>query len=547
MRTTLTIMMTIVALLFATVASAADEISGTFQIKENDKVIGAERFTIAFEDDGRVVAESQGTLKQDDDTEYKDYSRLQMRGLSGPVHNYQREILINNLPRELGVTYENDEMLIEVREGVTKKDKRLRVTPATLILDIGVWHQYHLLIHRYSHRTGGEQSFLAVIPSELRLVEDVKIRHLGWEAVALENGYFMAHRYFVDRSDMGFLIWADKQGQILKIEVPMLNLIVERTKYDGERADEVNPVKVVGGDLVTEAVSFDSGGNNLVGVVTKPKSLEGRLPAILFLSTAGPQDRDGNSPIANVNIGTQKMMDDVSKAGFLVLRLDDRGVGESQGDIARASLSVQALDASAALEFLKKRTDVDAERLAVVGHGEGANVAIMVAAKRQDLKALTLLAPCDVPLSQLAEEQIKHRLALEGNTDPEAWRRNPIAVLMNRAKTQPELEFTMMGGRSVYLDVYREWFDMNPIDDLKKSSAKILHVQGGKDLQVFPQHAEGFRKALSGKANYTFKNFPQLNHFFKPSRGTVAEYSDPSLEVAPEFIQYLTAWLRANL
>ncbi|HPQ67798.1 MAG TPA: alpha/beta hydrolase [bacterium] len=547
MRTTITIMMTIIALLFATAALAADEISGTFQIKENDKVIGAEKFSITFEDDGRVVTESQGTLKQGEDEEYKDYSRLQMRGLSGPAHNYQREILLNNLPRELGLTYESDEMLIEVREGVTKKDKRLRVTPATLILDIGIWHHYHLLIHRYSHRTGGEQSFMAVIPSELRLVEDVKIRHLGWEAVALENGYFMAHRYFVDRSDMGLIIWADKQGQILKIEVPMLNLIIERTKYDGERASEVNPVKVIGGDLITEAVTFDSGGASLAGVVTKPKSLEGRLPAILFLSTAGPQDRDGNSPIANVNIGTQKMMDAVSKAGFLVLRLDDRGVGESQGDIARASLSVQALDAVAALEFLKQRADVDPARLAIVGHGEGANVAIMVAAKRPDLKALALLAPCDVPLAQLAEEQIKHRLELDGNTDPEAWHRNPIAVLMSRAKTQPDLEFTVMGGRSVYLDVYREWFDMQPVEDLKKSTAKILHVQPGKDLQVFAQHAEGFRKALGGQANYTFKNFPRLNHFFKPSRGTVAEYSDPSLEVAPEFIQYLTTWLRANL
>jgi len=527
-------------------AFADDEISGSFQILQDGKVIGAERYSITFEEDGQVTTESQGTLKYDQ-SEIKDYTRLIMRSLSGPIHTYQREAYLNQVPKELAATYQGGELLIELNEAARKREKRLQVTPSTLIVDVGIWHHLHLLIHRYSHRVGGEQSFMIVIPSEMRVVEKVSVKHIGWEAVALSDGYFMAHRYFINRQDMGMTVWADKQGQILKIDVPLLNTVIETIKYDGERATEVEPVVSESSDLHREVVEVESGGDKLIGVVTRPKALEGRLPAIIYLSAHGPHDREGNVPMANVNVGTRELMDAISKKGFLVLRMDDRGVGESQGDIARNSLSVQALDTVAALEYLKGRNDVDPSRLALLGHGEGANVAIMVAAKRKDIKALVLLAPCDRPLSILAEEQIKHRLKLEGQTDPEAWKRNPVAVIMERARSHPDLNFTVIGGRAVYLDLYREWFTMTPVEDLKKSQAKVLHVQAGMDLQVFPHFADGFRQVFANESRYTYKLFPKLNHFFKPSRGTVAEYADPNLKVDPAFIEYVAGWLGANL
>jgi len=267
----------------------------------------------------------------------------------------------------------------------------------------------------------------------------------------------------------------------------------------------------------------------------------------VFLSDSGPHDRDGNSAVGGINIGTGEMLDALSTSGFAVLRLDDRGVGESGGDVARNSLSIQALDAIAQIDFLRSRPDIDAERIALLGHGEGANVAIMVAAKRPDLKALILLAPSDVPLSQLSEEQIKHRVQLENRNDPGAWERHPIIRLMRIAQKEPNREFLVFGGRSVYLDIYREWFAMQPVENLKKSQGKILHLQSDKDLQVFPRHANGFRKALGGDSRYSFKSFAGLNHFFKPSHGTIGEYADPTLKVDPKFVAYLIGWLKANL
>ena len=548
MRATLSILILIIlTCLWAGPVMANHEISGTFKITESGKVIGAEKYTIVIDENGQVTTESQGTVRRDE-TVFKDYSRLVLRSHSGPIHSYQREVLVNQIPRSLAASYAAGELKIEVSEGARRQHKVVQVTPGTIVTDVGIWHHLHLLVHRYSLRVGGEQTFLLVIPSELRVVEKATLTHQGWEAVSLPGGYFMAHRYFFDRGDVGMTIWADKQGQILKIDAPLLDMVIETEKYEGERATEVDPVQNLRGDLTVEEVVLQGYDQvEMRGLITKPKGLPGRLPTLLFLSTSGPQDRDGNSPTANINIGTRRMMDEISKSGFLVLRLDDRGVGQSQGDVAQASLSAQAADAVKAIEFLKQRGDVDPNRIGLFGHGEGANVAIRLAAEQTGLKTVVLLAPCDVPFSDLAIEQIKHRLKLEGVTDPEAWKKQMVATILRRAQEEADTEFIVIGGRGVYLDLYREWFAMQPVENMKKVKAKILHVQGGLDLQVFPHHADGFREAMGNNQSYTFKLFSKLNHFFKPSRGTIAEYSDPSLEVDGNFIKYVITWLKANL
>jgi pimeloyl-ACP methyl ester carboxylesterase len=534
------------ALLLTALPALASEISGSFKITEGDRVIGAEKFNVVFESDDQVTIDTHGSTKHGDD-DVKDYSRLIMRTLEGPIHSYQREVYLSQLPQGLVANYAGGELLIEAREGPRKTDYKLQVSAATMVVDVGVWSHLHLLIHRYSHRVGGEQRFVVAVPSELRVVDPVFLRHIGREAVALGNGYFMANKYFFNRRDVGMIVWADKNGAILRVESPMQNLVVERIKYDGERAEEVNPVKRIGGDVHTELVVVESGDVKLAGLFTKPRGIEGRVPALVFLSDSGPHDRNGDSAVGNINIGTGELLDKISAAGFAVIRLDDRGVGESGGDMAQSTLAVQALDAMAQVEFLKQRPDIDTSRIGLIGQGEGANVAIMVAAKFPEVKALVLLSPSDVPLSDLAIEQIKHRVKLEGRRDPGAWERHPVVKMMQMAKERPDQKFFAFGGKSIYLDTYREWFAMRPVADLAAAKAKVLHLQPGKDLQVFPEHARGFREVLANDPRYTYKEFGDLNHLFMPSVGTVGEYADPTLKVDPDVAKYISGWLKANL
>jgi len=117
-----------------------------------------------------------------------------------------------------------------------------------------------------------------------------------------------------------------------------------------------------------------------------------KLPAVLLLSGSGPQDRDET-------LGDHKPFaiwaDFLTKLGFVVLRVDDRGVGSSTGDIKFLETTTTASyvsDAQAAIRFLYTQPMVDTMRIFVLGHSEGANVAVKLANAQTDISGVISLA-----------------------------------------------------------------------------------------------------------------------------------------------------------
>ena len=103
-----------------------------------------------------------------------------------------------------------------------------------------------------------------------------------------------------------------------------------------------------------------------------------KLPAVVLVGGSGPTDRDGlrlGIPILGQLAGA------LADAGFIVVRYDKRGIGQSGGRAESASLTDYAEDVRAAVKMLADRKDVDPKRIAVVGHSEGGSVALMAAAK----------------------------------------------------------------------------------------------------------------------------------------------------------------------
>ncbi|MCY0541684.1 alpha/beta hydrolase, partial [Klebsiella pneumoniae] len=79
---------------------------------------------------------------------------------------------------------------------------------------------------------------------------------------------------------------------------------------------------------------------------------------------SGTTDRD--ETVAGVPILGQ-LAGTLADAGFLVLRYDTRGVGQSGGRPEAATLDTYATDLRAAVRFMSDRSDVDRRRIAVVG------------------------------------------------------------------------------------------------------------------------------------------------------------------------------------
>ena len=61
---------------------------------------------------------------------------------------------------------------------------------------------------------------------------------------------------------------------------------------------------------------------------------EDARPGVLFLSGAGPQERHGFVPGQSIDVGSHEIHDALARAGFVVLRLDDRRLVLSSDGLA---------------------------------------------------------------------------------------------------------------------------------------------------------------------------------------------------------------------
>lgn len=119
-------------------------------------------------------------------------------------------------------------------------------------------------------------------------------------------------------------------------------------------------------------------GVKLQTIVTKPANATGRLPAILFVQwlscdtiAISEHPRDGWSAM---------LKQIVRRSNALVWRTEKRGVGASEGNCATMDYDTELADHKQALEQLKRRPDVDPNRIVIFGGSIGGTYAPLIAA-----------------------------------------------------------------------------------------------------------------------------------------------------------------------
>ncbi len=118
-----------------------------------------------------------------------------------------------------------------------------------------------------------------------------------------------------------------------------------------------------------ERVTFDSDGLKISGVMHIPDDLAPgeQRPAMMVLHGFGSK-KDSNNCVTPC-----KMLTDW---GYVTLRFDYRGCGESEGEYGRIICMEQVSDTSNALTFLQSRPEVDPDRIGALGSSFGAAVAV---------------------------------------------------------------------------------------------------------------------------------------------------------------------------
>lgn len=121
-----------------------------------------------------------------------------------------------------------------------------------------------------------------------------------------------------------------------------------------------------------ENVEIRSGGLRLAGVVHRPADYQQGERRAAFLVLHGFGGNKGN--VGAVTISAQ-----LARWGYMALRFDFRGCGESEGERGSILCLEQVEDTSNTLTYMAGRPDVDPERVALIGSSFGAAVAIYTA------------------------------------------------------------------------------------------------------------------------------------------------------------------------
>src|SRR5207253_4524691 len=219
----------------------------------------------------------------------------------------------------------------------------------------------------------------------------------------------------------------------------------------------------------------------------------------------------------------------LADAGFLVVRYDKRGIGQSGGRAESATLADYAEDLRAVIKFVSERKDVDRKRIAAVGHSEGGSVAMLAAAKDKQIAGVVLVAAIGVTGAELNLEQVKH--SLERSNKSEAERQATIDL----QKRIQQAVLTGTGWDTIPAPLRKQaegpWFQsflaFDPAKVMPNVRQPILIVQGMLDSQVPPSNADQLETLARGRKNpppVEVVKVPGVNHLLVPA--TTGEYDE---------------------
>ena len=285
-----------------------------------------------------------------------------------------------------------------------------------------------------------------------------------------------------------------------------------------------------------EEVVFNNpvGRLNLAGTLTMPPG-QGPFPAVVLVSDLGAQDRDGTSNDYRL-LGA--LADYLTRRGIAVLRYDDRGVGKSGGSTSTATTAMLVNDVQAAINFLRARLEINIAHIGVIGHGEGANVALLTAGKplppafvvsmagygltgqqtllQQQVTQLRAqkLGPASV---QAAYERQRTMYDIIRHTNPS----QALAIVSNILRQdQPSLDAKAAQEEAAQLlTPWRHSFlSFDPIESLDQVHCPVLLLSGTADDEApAEQHLNALEKELKSVNRFvTVKRLPGVNHLFQP-------------------------------
>ena len=327
----------------------------------------------------------------------------------------------------------------------------------------------------------------------------------------------------------------------------------------------------------SEDVTFENinAGITLAGTLTLPET-GSNFMAVILITGSGAQNRDeelmGHKPFLVI-------ADYLTRHGIAVLRYDDRGTAQSTGDFRTATTVDFAADAESAITYLKTRSEINPDKIGLMGHSEGGVIAPMVAAQSNDVGFIVMLAGSGLRgdvLLLLQEEAVYKASGIPENTVTEILKINAkvfdmivnasgvvsvqeltdymttlkseiASIIPDGITTDDYIKQFVAGVSSPWMQYFLRY---DPAPALEKVKCPVLAVNGSKDLQVTAKEnlaAIEATLAKGGNSKATIREYPKLNHLFQEcNTGLPTEYAVIEQTFSPDVLKDLGDWILNN-
>ena len=299
----------------------------------------------------------------------------------------------------------------------------------------------------------------------------------------------------------------------------------------------------------TQEVSFSNGSAVLKGTLVLPENHTQNTPVLLMVTGSGLQNRDEeifeHKPFAVIS-------DALARQGIATLRYDDRGFGESTGDLVNVTTEDLKNDALAGVELLRNQF----KRVGILGHSEGGTIGLMLAAESK-VDFVVSLAGGAVSFEKTLLDQNRWTLqqagysqdvtdrycaALESLFDELKAGRNPEPT---NHGLPTELEQNLQMAKAQSSTPYMRYFlGLDLTDRLGRITCPVLALNGTKDRQVNgEENLNALRNGLAGQKE--IRVIEGVNHLFQHcNTGNPSEYKDIEETFAPEALEIIVTWMK---
>ena len=287
-------------------------------------------------------------------------------------------------------------------------------------------------------------------------------------------------------------------------------------------------------------------------IVTRPDD-EARHPAVLYITGIGCFSQES----LGVQSTEAKLLHGLAHAGFVTMRVEKSGVGDSQGPACaspQVDLRAETAGYLAGLKALKSSPRVDPDRVFVLGLSIGGVHAPLIA-QQERVRGVVVVNTLAKPFIEYLLETRRRQGRLRGLGYDEVDRRQRLGEWCNHAmlidrRTPDEVIAARPECREPiqYPAPYtymQQWAALDLSSEWKRVDVPVLIVQGETDYVATVEDAPLLRDMIEsfhpGKA--TLAMIPSMDHFLTKAASMKSSMDAPTEEWEPRVLHAIQAWL----